>query len=70
MPGLRVQTASAETLLALKVLAHRVGEDDSVSAIHGGRCASPVVVVETGLAAVMVVLGWRARRAPATAVDC
>lgn len=28
LPGLRCLTASAETLLALKVLAHRVGEDE------------------------------------------
>lgn len=29
LPGLRCLTASPETLLALKVLAHRVGEDES-----------------------------------------
>lgn len=29
LPGLRCLTASAETLLALKVLAHRVGEDEA-----------------------------------------
>jgi len=28
VPGLRVQSASAEMLLALKCLAHRLGEDD------------------------------------------
>ncbi len=28
LPGLRVSTASARALLALKVLAHRVGEDE------------------------------------------
>ncbi len=28
VPGLRVQAASAEMLLALKCLAHRLGEDD------------------------------------------
>ena len=28
LPGLRVLAASPETLLALKVLAHRVGEDE------------------------------------------
>jgi hypothetical protein len=29
VPGLRVQAASAEVLLALKCLAHRLGEDDA-----------------------------------------
>lgn len=29
LPGLRCLTASPETLLALKVLAHRIGEDES-----------------------------------------
>ncbi len=29
LPGLRCLTASPETLLALKVLAHRVGEDEA-----------------------------------------
>jgi hypothetical protein len=28
LPGLRCLTASPETLLALKVLAHRIGEDE------------------------------------------
>lgn len=30
MPGLRCEVASAETVLVLKCLAHRLGEDDDV----------------------------------------
>ncbi len=36
-PGLRVATGSARMLLALKVLAHRVGEDDDDVRLLAGR---------------------------------
>ncbi len=37
VPGLRVSTASARMLLALKVLAHRVGEDEADVALLAGH---------------------------------
>lgn len=48
VPGLRVQTASAEMLLALKVLAHRVGEDDDDLRLLAERLdlATPAAVLD------------------------
>jgi hypothetical protein len=37
LPGLRCLTASPETLLALKVLAHRVGEDEADLRLLAGK---------------------------------
>ncbi len=37
VPGLRVQAASPEMLLALKCLAHRLGEDDADVRLLAGR---------------------------------
>lgn len=49
LPGLRVLAASPETLLALKVLAHRVGEDEEdvrlLAAELGLRSADQVLAV-------------------------
>lgn len=49
VPGLRVSTASPQMLLALKVLAHRVGEDEDdlrlLAARLGLRSAHEVLVV-------------------------
>lgn len=52
LPGLRVLTASPETLLALKVLAHRVGEDEEdvrlLASQLGLRSAEQVLAVAEG----------------------
>ncbi len=37
MPGLRCEVASAETVLVLKCLAHRLGEDDIVVLVASGK---------------------------------
>jgi len=51
LPGLRVATASPRILLAMKVLAHRAGEDDADVRLLAGqlelRTASEVLAVAT-----------------------
>jgi hypothetical protein len=39
LPGLRVEVASAQTVLVMKALAHRVGEDDDDVRLLAGRLA-------------------------------
>lgn len=57
IPGLRVQSASAEMLLALKCLAHRLGEDDDDVRLLAGHLGltDPDEVIEL----VMQVFGDR-----------
>lgn len=53
LPGLRVLAASPETLLALKVLAHRVGEDEEdvrlLAGALGLKTAEEVLGVAEGV---------------------